>query len=294
MNHTLIYDVGMNNGDDTAYYLFRGFNVVAIEADPGLCAAASLRFRREIAEGRLSLLNVGIAPTQGTADFWICEANSAWNSFHRSIASRDGLPHHSVQVPCQPFEQILERFGVPFYLKVDIEGNDLLCLAGLQEYLRATGGDDLPRYVSVEIGDLSKYVDILAALGFNRYKLISQYNFLPLQIPPSKEARSYEFWRRLHASEHLTARIGRRLFRMLRQDGRIAHLRDRARRRGDWTFPVGSSGPFGEETSGEWQSRQEIRRIHETFASLAAQRGRSPFWGRKDYSFWVDLHAGHD
>jgi hypothetical protein len=30
----LIYDVGMNNGDDTAYYLRRGFRVVAIEPNP--------------------------------------------------------------------------------------------------------------------------------------------------------------------------------------------------------------------------------------------------------------------
>jgi putative ABC transport system substrate-binding protein len=32
----LIYDVGMNNGDDTAYYLRRGFRVLAIEANPDL------------------------------------------------------------------------------------------------------------------------------------------------------------------------------------------------------------------------------------------------------------------
>jgi hypothetical protein len=32
----LIYDVGMNDGNDTAYYLSRGFRVVAIEANPVL------------------------------------------------------------------------------------------------------------------------------------------------------------------------------------------------------------------------------------------------------------------
>ena len=33
-NPGLIYDVGMNNGDDTAYYLRRGFRVIAIEPNP--------------------------------------------------------------------------------------------------------------------------------------------------------------------------------------------------------------------------------------------------------------------
>ena len=30
----LIYDVGLFNGDDTAYYLYRGYDVVAIDANP--------------------------------------------------------------------------------------------------------------------------------------------------------------------------------------------------------------------------------------------------------------------
>lgn len=32
----LIFDIGANNGDDTAFYLKKGFRVVAIEADPAL------------------------------------------------------------------------------------------------------------------------------------------------------------------------------------------------------------------------------------------------------------------
>ena len=32
----LIYDVGMHNGSDTAYYLHKGFRVLAIEANPVL------------------------------------------------------------------------------------------------------------------------------------------------------------------------------------------------------------------------------------------------------------------
>jgi len=39
----LIYDVGMHNGDDTAYYLWRGFRVVAIEPNPELVATAANR-----------------------------------------------------------------------------------------------------------------------------------------------------------------------------------------------------------------------------------------------------------
>jgi hypothetical protein len=45
----LIYDLGMNNGDDTDYYLKRGFEVVAVEANPALCQVARDRFAEAIA-----------------------------------------------------------------------------------------------------------------------------------------------------------------------------------------------------------------------------------------------------
>jgi hypothetical protein len=44
----LIYDVGMNNGDDTACFLSLGFRTVAIEANPELVKYAKARFAHEI------------------------------------------------------------------------------------------------------------------------------------------------------------------------------------------------------------------------------------------------------
>ena len=89
MINDLIYDVGMHVGDDTAFYLSQGYRVVAVEADPKLVKAAWYRFRHEIEQGKLEIVNVGISDTEGYADFWVCEKVSEWNSFDRNIASRD-------------------------------------------------------------------------------------------------------------------------------------------------------------------------------------------------------------
>ena len=59
----LIYDVGMNNGDDTAYFLHQGYRVLAIEANPVLARQAEGRFEKETREGRLIVLNVGFLMT---------------------------------------------------------------------------------------------------------------------------------------------------------------------------------------------------------------------------------------
>jgi FkbM family methyltransferase len=98
-NNVQVIDVGMNDGSDTAYYLHCGYRVIAIEANPQLVAAAKRRFAREIAEGKLAVLNVGIAPQEGIADFYVA-SNHQWSSFSKEVASRRGMELvETVRVP---------------------------------------------------------------------------------------------------------------------------------------------------------------------------------------------------
>lgn len=50
----LIYDVGLHDGQDSAYYLSKGYRVVAIEASPDFAQHAEQQFRAEIAAQRLT------------------------------------------------------------------------------------------------------------------------------------------------------------------------------------------------------------------------------------------------
>ena len=274
-----VFDIGMNNGDDTAYYLHRGYDVLAVEANPHLVERVQVRFQQEIKQGRLVILNVGIAEEEGIIPFWICDTISEWSSFHRNIASRDNSPHHQVPVACRRFDSIIEEFGVPYYLKVDIEGNDKLCMDGLRR-------ESLPEYVSVEAADLTQ-VDLLAGLGYRRFKCISQFHYLPLELPPTPEQQKYEKTQRWLQSRNPAVRVLRRI------GGQklIEKLTTRSRREGDWYFPFGSSGPFGEGLLGRWQNHQEMRATFETFQKMMRSGLKSPFWADKDYSFWADFHA---
>jgi FkbM family methyltransferase len=278
----LIYDIGMNNGDDTAYYLHKGYNVLAVEADPELCSKASMRFKDEVERGHLTILNIGIASEPGTLDFWICETNSEWNSFDRDIASREGSTHHSIRVTCQTLDWILKKYGTPYYLKVDIEGNDAVCVDALHRI-----GNDLPHYISAELGDLDSYIAHFQALGYTGYKVISQYNFLPLQWPPAEETRYFERWHRLLMSRNI---LSRTICKALGRE-RLWHNVLQSRRHGRWTFPEGSSGPFGEDTLGRWLTVQEVRDTFRYYTRLFEQRFSAPFWTTKGHSFWVDLHV---
>jgi FkbM family methyltransferase len=280
----LIYDVGMNNGDDTAYYLHRGYRVVAIDADPQACENARQRFQEELNRGRLTILNCGIATEAGNLDFWICESHPEWSSFDRRIASRDGAPHHQIQVACRTFDSILTEYGVPYYLKVDIEGHDLQCVEGLKTV------DDRPKYLSIELGELDEPLQKLADLGYAAFKCISQFTFVPLQYPPTEMQRRAEFWHRLLTRRDFHLRAVRKA---VGPAGRrwIGARYMRTRRWNDWVFNPGSSGPFGEDTPGTWLTACQMREAYQHYRKLCDEGKPSIFWKDNEYSFWVDLHA---
>ena len=64
--------------------------------------------------------------------------------------------------------------------------------------------------------------------------------------------------------------------------------------RGAWKFPWGSSGPFGEDLPGRWQTADEMRKTYRSFDELCRNGAPGIFWDANEYSFWVDLHARRD
>ena len=281
----LVYDVGMHNGDDTAYYLQRGYRVVAIEAAPDLVEAGRLRFAREIAENRLTICPVAIAETEGEISFWICESHSVWNSTQHRLASRKNSKHREIAVPSCRLRKLLDAHGVPFFMKIDIEGSDFLCLEDLDSA-------DLPRYLSIEVSQVHGLAipTRLRDLGYTSFKCISQFHYLPLQLPPSSEQINYERWHGQRYSRSFWLRVYRKLGAQRHLDRRLLSLKSAH----GWVFPEGSSGSFGEETFGRWQTYDELCDTYRTFSDLAARHQPSIFWRESETAFWADLHARRD
>ena len=279
---SLIYDVAMSNGDDTAYYLAKGFRVVAIEADPLLVEQVSRRFAKEIANGHLTILNVGVSDRDGSFPFWVCDSNPEWNSFDVEAIKEKGVDFHQVTVSCRRFRSVLGEFGTPYYLKLDIEGNEIYCLRDLTD-------SDLPEYVSFEKTArwAVESLTILHNLGYRGFKLISQRNYLPVEYPPSREQRRYERAKSLLKSRNIFVRVVRRAGAR----GRLERDADPIRYRPDWTFPQQSSVPFGEDTPGKWQTFEEILGTLAKANSSFAAREPSVFWHDAGFSFWADFHV---
>jgi FkbM family methyltransferase len=216
----LIFDVGMHKGEDTDFYLKKGFHVIGVEANPLLSDHCVKRFQSESHSGQLTIVNKAIAEYSGVIDFYVNE-NSVWGTANRDWMLRNqrlGAKSHMIQVPSVRMDDLLSEYGTPYYMKVDIEGLDYACITALISQL------DKPRYVSVETHAWSyvetiKLLTLLCVAGYNNFKIVSQLGVRDQVCPNPAREGVYV----------------------------------------DYRFLPDASGLFGEELPGGWLSRKEVK-----------------------------------
>jgi len=166
-NTKLIADIGVSEGNDTAYYLRKGFDVVGVEANPVMFERLLKRFQTEIAAGRLTLLNrVACGISGQTVRFWRNEKFPPLSTANYDTAQgREFLVECSA--PSADWKDITSERGIPYYSKIDIEG-------GEKDLLRSMAGTDLlSPFISVECHTFEP-VRQLHELGYARFKFVNQ------------------------------------------------------------------------------------------------------------------------
>jgi FkbM family methyltransferase len=223
----VVFDVGMHRGEDTDYYLKKGFCVVAFEADPGLVDHCRSRFSDALHSGRLVIVEGAIVSShqlrsrKPTIDFYRNLDTSEWGTLCESWASRNaklGTRSEIIEVQAVDFRDHLLRHGIPHYMKIDIEGSDQLCLDALLEF------GPKPDYVSIEsekrtFAELKAEMANLERLGYNMFKAVDQGRITCQEQPkPAQEG--------VYVPNHV--------------------------------FTPGSSGLFGRELPGEWKNTKQL------------------------------------
>src|SRR5215472_14713563 len=102
---SLVFDIGMHNGEDSAYYLHLGHSVVGVDANPLLTAQCALRFEREIAEGRMKIINAGVLKQAGEFTFYRNLQDDEWSSFD-SEKGKKGGKWEAVTIPCLTAQEL--------------------------------------------------------------------------------------------------------------------------------------------------------------------------------------------
>jgi len=255
----------MNNGDDSAYYLSRGYAVVAIEANPILAERARHRFEHEIAAGQIWIEEVGIGDRSGNMTFWINDERDVFSSFHRARAARNGTRCHAIKVECITLDTLLKKYGVPYYLKMDIEGDEASCLHSLDSF-------PLPQYVSVEAEKL-EYLQLLWQLGYREFAIVDQMRH-------NSNLPDFD-------NETILSRVAKQ----------FCWFADRFKNRFTRVpFPTGCSGPLAEDARFKWGTFEDIAYnwLHLYFGHGNRGTLNPASWYDFHARAWVYLRLAHD
>lgn len=163
----VIYDLGSNNGDDIPYYLKKADLVVAVEANPELCALIQSRFSDEIGRGKLVIENVVITSGEAgqSVPFFLHQTNHVLSQFPRPSVEAIG-EFREVSLPARTVAEIVQRWGDPHYVKIDLEHYDC-------EVLRALFKSGIrPPFLSAESHDIEVFCLLVADGHYKSFKLV--------------------------------------------------------------------------------------------------------------------------
>jgi FkbM family methyltransferase len=171
----MIFDIGFHNGTDTKNYLEKGFKVIAVEANEDLCNEGSKMFAQAIEGGRLIILNRAFADHgHGEIPFFV-HTNLDWSTADPDKAEYLEIEKTSKMIKTISYHDLIAVFGMPYYIKCDIEGYDYKLIEQICESDRKIK----PEYISFELSrlDYFKIFSFLYVAGYRKFQLRNQlYN----------------------------------------------------------------------------------------------------------------------
>ena len=175
----LVFDIGANVGNYSAAYASMGWQVISVEPDPHNVRLLKRRFKY------ISLVRVvplGVASKPGVLDLHRYAQCSAHDTFSlkrvqrlQSIADPalgvSVSPSERISIELITLDQLIDNFGIPDYIKMDVEGFELDVISGLSIPVEAISFEcNLPDFLDETI----KCIQHLSSI-FSDY----QYSILP-------------------------------------------------------------------------------------------------------------------
>lgn len=169
----LYFDIGAHVGNRIAAALAAGARVVAVEPQPSCVAVLRRLYGRN---PRVTLLPEAVGAAPGTATLRVSSRTPTVSTLDPAWMAEVGRAEDfravrwdgAVEVPVTTLDALVERFGVPAWCKLDIEGSEPAALAGLSRPLPWVSFEALPAAPDRAPACLER----LRALGPYRFNLV--------------------------------------------------------------------------------------------------------------------------
>ncbi len=157
VENKLVYDIGANKGTKVKAMLKMGFKVIAIEPEKKALSTLKWRFGRN---KKVAIIDKALSDKESTLVIHIAEGRSGLNtlsdkwvdSLEMEKTNRWHKKHvfkKSYEVPVSTLEHVFSEYGVPYYVKIDVEGYEVNVIKGMKQ---------LPAYLSFET-NLPEFLD---------------------------------------------------------------------------------------------------------------------------------------
>lgn len=167
----LAFDIGAHVGSRSRTLLDIGAKVVAIEPQPIFADFVEKRLGAEL-DG---FERVAVGRSRGAVDLLISSRHptvtSVSSSFVEAVKQNAGFAHvdwdRTVSVPMVTLDDLIQKYGMPAFCKIDVEGAEAEVLAGLTRPINLVAFEYIPAMPSVASEAMEKLLS-LADYQFNR------------------------------------------------------------------------------------------------------------------------------
>lgn len=131
----LVFDIGANVGTMTHVFSSLGAKVLAVEPNPDCARHIELTNSPDVVE----VLRAAVSGANGLAVLNVSDRKDKMSSLSnewREAVSRQnpdyvGIWNRDMAVPTVTLDELIRQYGMPFYIKIDIEGHEEEALRGL-------------------------------------------------------------------------------------------------------------------------------------------------------------------
>lgn len=178
----LVFDIGANKGHYSFVFSQLGLRTVAVEPNPDCVRHIQIAY----GEG-IETLQAAVGERNGLTTLYLSDQrddlsslSEGWlSTLQRIRPDYRGLTARKLTVPLVTLNSLIEQFGVPYYIKIDVEGSEEKVLEGLSLF---------PQLLSFEcnLAFLEQGIRCLehkALKGCNRYNLSTSWDSMEFVFP---------------------------------------------------------------------------------------------------------------
>lgn len=176
----IIFDIGANQGTKTRTFLDLGARVVAVDPDPANYVVLERCFYRfRMRPKNVVIVRKAVSDSAGHANFWVDEPGGAKNTLNekwvhvlREDSQRFGERldfGRQMVVETTTLQDMIGSFGMPIFIKIDVEGQELNVLRGLHQPVPCLSFEvNLPEFLDEAVQSI-EYLGTLSGQGTFNY-----------------------------------------------------------------------------------------------------------------------------